>query len=855
MNNSLKKFLCSAAAVSVFLPAIPSLAAIPADVAGTRYEEPVQILAALGIMNGDENGQFRLEDTIIRSEVAKMAVHAMALDAAADAAKGTSQFTDVANDHWANGYINIATSLGLIEGDGDGKFRPNDNISYAEAMAIMVRATGYAVSANENGGYPTGYMAVGTSNGLSKNVQATAAEKITRGNVAYLTSNALEVKLMEQKEFGSSSSYQVTEKTLLGDKLKVTKSTGQIKAVEKASVTGSSSLGKDQVTIGDKTYKSRTNLSNLLGYNVTYYVQEITSGDDEVILALPIASKNKTIKIDSESFSKLTTKNGNTAVEYFTSGSDTKTAAAEINSDPIMIYNGKYEAFDKQQLDMTDVSGNVTLLDADSDGKYEIVFVTKYENIVVDEVSASKRISGKYGNTSIKLDDSVDYTLTLGGFDIELSELKEYDVLSVAKSLDNELYNIIVTRNPIVGKVSAKDKDGVYIGDKQYKIANSYPDSINVGLDGVFYLDAEGKIAAIDTSSRLSSGYAYLVRAYTNTNTDENSIFKLFTKDGKEETFTAAEKIKFNGKSGTRAENAVKELNNNGSSTTKQLVTFSTNADGKLISIETAKDNTSTGAVDIENFTKNYELTNAKYNASTSKLGNVRISDNTIIFEITDDSADYTIRQKDIFEDEQSYDASIYDMSENYTAKVVVLTNSAITANADSPLAVVKSIVTASNSDDEETDMLRALINGKEQSIYAESDKVLVKDGGSKLEAGDLIQYRTNSAGEITSIRVLMDIKTKNTETTLTPSENLTTVYGKVTKKFSNTINVTVNDGSVANYSIPENVNVYEVDTQVSKNNINIAAVKDIQSFDKDENNRVFIKFYKDVIREIVIIK
>ena len=151
--------------------------------------------------------------------------------------------------------------------------------------------------------------------------------------------------------------------------------------------------------------------------------------------------------------------------------------------------------------------------------------------------------------------------------------------------------------------------------------------------------------------------------------------------------------------------------------------------------------------------------------------------------------------------------------------------------------------------------MLRALINGKEQSIYAESDKVLVKDGGSKLEAGDLIQYRTNSAGEITSIRVLMDIKTKNTETTLTPSENLTTVYGKVTKKFSNTINVTVNDGSVANYSIPENVNVYEVDTQVSKNNINIATVKDIQSFDKDENNRVFIKFYKDVIREIVIIK
>ena len=76
MNNLKKQILSVAVATSTVLSCVPvSMAAIPADVQGTRYEEPVQILSALNIMVGDENGAYRLDDTIIRSEVAKMAIH------------------------------------------------------------------------------------------------------------------------------------------------------------------------------------------------------------------------------------------------------------------------------------------------------------------------------------------------------------------------------------------------------------------------------------------------------------------------------------------------------------------------------------------------------------------------------------------------------------------------------------------------------------------------------------------------------------------------------------------------------------------------------------------------------------
>ena len=51
MNNLKKQILSVAVATSTVLSCVPvSMAAIPADVQGTRYEEPVQILSALNIM-------------------------------------------------------------------------------------------------------------------------------------------------------------------------------------------------------------------------------------------------------------------------------------------------------------------------------------------------------------------------------------------------------------------------------------------------------------------------------------------------------------------------------------------------------------------------------------------------------------------------------------------------------------------------------------------------------------------------------------------------------------------------------------------------------------------------------------
>ena len=857
--KSIKKAVTGILALTFAMAPMASLTAkasiLPEEILGTRYEEPAQLLAALRIMVGDDDGAFRLDDKIKRSEVAKMAVHALGLEDLADSAKGESKFPDVSVNHWANGYINIATSQGLIEGDDNGNFRPNDSITYAEAMAIFVRALGYEVMAEDKGGFPNGYIVVAGNNGMTKNVQGSSNQAITRGNVAYLTSNSLEVKLMERVGYGENASYEVTDKTLLKDKLKVTKLEGQVSAIPATSLEGESNLDKGEIKIGDTIYETAYNMNNLFGYNVEYYVKENKAGEDEVILALAKKEKNASIKIEADLFEGITTKNEKKAIEYYEKEDATKSTISAIEDNAKLIFNGKAAELSDENLNMKDKAGNITMLDTDRNGIYDIVFVTSLYNIVVDEVTSNGKIIDKYGAPTIKLgdDENISYRILRGLQEIKVSELKEFDVLSVAKSKDGELFDIVVSNEKVSGKITGTDEDGVYINGEHYKVAKNHEEVLKIGTEGTFYLDIEGKIAAVDNSVTASDNYGYLIRAYASEET-ETATFRIFTKEGKDLTFKSNEKIRFNNLAKQNAEDVVKELVKDGV-TQKQLITYTTNSEGKITAIYTSKDNTATGAADDKNFTLDYKLDQAEFNQKLNKLGSIRLTEDTFIFDIQNDVDDYSIATLDMFEDKQKYNVMVFDTTEEFTAKAVVVTNAEFNTNAEASIAVVKKVSDTINDNDEETQMLYALIDGKEVEIIAQSTGILVKGENQALENGDIIQYKTNDKGEIVKIRVLFDIDEKATEKTENPVEDLETVYGKVTKKFTNSINVTVNDQNVRNFMFSEDIKVYSVDTTKNKNNVTVATTGDIQAYDADEGNRVFIRLYDEVVKEIVIIK
>ncbi len=859
LNKLMASVIAGAMAMSV---ASTSFAAVASDVEGTKYVEPTRVLSALNIMVGDKDtGLFRPEDQIKRSEVAKIAVNAMGLESIALMSNGPTKYPDVVENHWANGYINVATSQGLIIGDPDGNFRPDDSISYAEAMTIMVRMIGHEPSALEKGGYPNGYLVVGAEKDINKNALGSANDKVNRGTVAFMTYNSLEVKLMERVGAGINAGYEEVDKTLLQNKLKTESGKGQVTGIENTRLSGNSSLKDGEIEIDGEVYKMRENFNNLLGYNVRYYIQENDLGDKEVILAYAEAGKNTTEDINAEQFYAIEDKGDSKIIKYKKNVNDNKVSSVELEKEPTLIYNGKAENLDYDLINLENKAGKINLLDTDRNGKYDIIFVTEYKNIVVSDVlTSSHKIVDMYGNNALTLDpedENIKFTIKKGSQNIELKDLNKWDVLSIAASKDKTVYEINVINNKVEGKVDGISADEVSIGGVDYKIADNYKEAINLNTEGVFYLDIEGKIAAVDSTSAISNNYAYILNAACTDSMLDKCEIKVFTKEGKTEYKELASSIKLNGEARKTKEDVLNALQTGQDGAVEpQLITYELNSEGKVSRIDLANDNSQTGAIDEETFTLNQKLEQATFNGVTGKLGNVNVNANTVIFNIPadkEDEEDFAIADMSIFEHDAKYDALVFDMGKDFTAKAIIVTSASLKTDADAKIAIVKNVKQSLNADNDIVDKLTAYCDGQEISLLTENEGFLVKGEDKTLEAGDIIQYKTNSKNEISDMRILFDINNKDAEATNAPAENLVTMYGKVVDKFDGSINVSV-DGVVTNLNV-KNAKVYNVDTTLSNTVIENAETADIEKYEGSDSSKVFVKIYKDVVQEIVIVK
>lgn len=847
-----------------------SRVALPPDISDTKYAEAAELLGALGIMVGDaETGNFRPEDAIIRSEMAKVAVYSIGLEDIAKSSMGTTKFPDVPADHWATGAINVADQQGMVIGDDVGTFRPDDPVLLQEAVAIIVRALGYEPAAESRGGYPSGYMYVASSNQLLRGINANAADAAKRGDIAQLVFNALTVNLMEQVGFGSDASYEVVDKTLLYDKLNVEKAYGQIVGTPETTLNGGNTTSEDHILIGDNLYLiGDTDAKLLLGYNVLFYARlDKTTDEKTLILVREQANKNRTIRANADDIVSVTGGNGqNVNFEYWESENDRNTKTATIDAKATYIYNGKYKT-GVTTADLKPTSGNVTLLDSDTNGTYDIVFVNHFRNLVVDTISTvTGRVTDKYANGSLVFDPNdttVLYSIIKDNREIGVEELAEWNVLSYTISDDKNLIRAYVSTTSITGTVTEITSKGYRIGDSKetFKKAASYPNDIALRDKGTFYLDIEDNIAAVDTTAQtgteLNKKYAYLVGAAKGDTFETTAQFKMFTTAGKTEILESSNRMRLNDDYGLEP-SAVVETLNSGGKMTPQLIIYETNAAGNITAIELATKGN--GAPNKGDFTLDIEQDDLIYRSASNKLGNAVIGENTIIFDIPADAGDntdrYSVRNRGMLSNDTAYDALIYDLEENYTASVVVITSSTGVTAPESPIVVIDHLSETQDEDYQYTDKLYGYSGGQAVEIMAEDKGILVKDGSTALTRGDIIQYTTNADGKIDHINVLFNIANKTTEFSTDVTNDLTTVYGRVIKKFSDSVNLSVN-GQIFNYGTTDTT-VYLVDTTKGANNtsaVQVVSPADIEIYEEGNEARLFVKMYQDKVQELVIIR
>ena len=103
------------------------------------YYDYVLEAAELGIVKGNPDGTFKPNDKVTRADFALMTVRMLGVDE--DCLEfTTTAFTDVNDETYNAAAIQYCAEKGLIGGDGDGKFRPNDSITRQEAAKIIAEA-------------------------------------------------------------------------------------------------------------------------------------------------------------------------------------------------------------------------------------------------------------------------------------------------------------------------------------------------------------------------------------------------------------------------------------------------------------------------------------------------------------------------------------------------------------------------------------------------------------------------------------------------------------------------------------------------------------------------------------------
>ena len=204
-----------------------SLIPAPAAAAGTSSFQDIHdpttavnadILRLMGVVSGTGGNAFHPSDKLTRAQFCTMAVNFMGLKDQVVLHSTRTIFTDVPSSHWARGYINLAASTmissgspsgengtpaagtPLIAGVGDGRFLPEQELTYAQAVTILIRVLGYS-SEQVGAVWPDGYLNLAQSIGLTDGVTSGANDPLTRAQAAQLFVNALSCKTGDGKDY------------------------------------------------------------------------------------------------------------------------------------------------------------------------------------------------------------------------------------------------------------------------------------------------------------------------------------------------------------------------------------------------------------------------------------------------------------------------------------------------------------------------------------------------------------------------------------------------------------------------------------------------------------------------------
>ena len=225
--------------------------------ASNDHQEAIEVLQTVGIMTGDQNGNFNPDGSITRNEMAVVMAHLLNLDY--DYYRGTNPFTDV--PEWAAPYVAACAAEGVVAGIGNGQYGGDQKVTAAQASLMIMKALGYFQNAEDFGtDWQVATIRQASYINLFNNINATAESALTRGQVAQLVLNGLKAKMVD---FTGDKGIQIGDVTV-GYKAEYTYKTSA--AVKYNTIDdGTTNIAQNDqyyIQLGEELYNGELKLSN-----------------------------------------------------------------------------------------------------------------------------------------------------------------------------------------------------------------------------------------------------------------------------------------------------------------------------------------------------------------------------------------------------------------------------------------------------------------------------------------------------------------------------------------------------------------------------------------------------------------
>ncbi len=859
------------------------------DVESAKQETAVELVTGLNIMSAESDEIFGSSTIVKRGEFALYAARLMnySIVPSKTAAKGYFDDVDISTEEGAA--VQMLAEMGVISVADE--FNPNEGITYVAAIKILLCCAGYETAANQNGGYPNGYVKLASENDLAKGLSKSNDAALTKTETALLLYNTLFIYPMEL----NNRDYTKGSETILEKIYNAYELTGVVTGYGDTSLLNKS-MGDTQVSIDETVYECAVpDIKNYIGRSVKAYYTDVKGDGIKIITFTEQENKNTVTTIDVDDIDEMTSSN----VKYYPDGAVT-TKTIKISDDVRIIYNDRYYAnYGNIGEIVSNISdGDITLIANNGTGTANVIIVNEYKHLLVERVDKKNyRLYLQNGQVNglpdmVETDpDDIDVAVYIGDEEVTFDAIEVCDAVTMKMSLDGQNVTLSISRNVVTGTIGTISDEEVIIDGVAYDISKYVDKKYQSGNNGTFAITTDGKFLGIVASGNSLRNYAYVLNVYTDPGPEE-AYLKLYTTGNEVLKLLCASNVSINSakKNYLQVEQTV---------SIGELITYTLNSKGEIATINRPYDASSKyiytdeeGSlkyyVNDTDFVKSWNKTSVKY--TDGIMGLTFITDDTTIFAMPrfddGDESDYRLLTKADLENREYSDVTCYDIDRQGRAgAVVIVEDISDSVSMSGPLFFISKIYDAVNDEGEEVRRMEGYERGDMITIDMDSDteSVTYEDGWmnysgnetfdtgyTDLHVGDAIQYIKSNKGVVSDYRLVynnrataFDKKGKYIEdnedryfedwsqtgsvTKLDFSDNLYIAYGDVQQRFSDYMIIlglptedrlrytsSSSPVSIMDYCRPINLisNAYIYVYNVRKDELELGDIEDVQKSD-----------------------